>query len=374
MKRCAAELGFNTKEQMLSLRDLDPGEFYAYGPAISKTVQKVKIGAVQTTHPDSSKMGAKIGVKVVPASAKVKKALAALADLPQEVEEEANTMKALQEQLRAAKGEITALRKVKEPIPHPVAQVDLTAIKNQVAKRDKEWARVVDGWASYAGRLVGRLMRVGDMIRNELEKEPPKTLPEFIMPTVKSDSVAKTTGNSGDTRDRTPLRASGMTYDKVYSADPVLGKELPEGERKILIAIAGTPAGMSRTELTLLTGYRRSTRNAYIQRLAQKGYVQISGEIVKPTQEGIDALGSDYEPLPVGRDLLEHYLKTLPDGERRVLQVVNDAQTAVSRNYISDVTKYQKSTRNAYIQRLVARKILRIPAPEMVELSESLHD
>ena len=40
MKRCAAELGFNTKEQRLSLRDLEPGEFFAFGPAIGKTVRK----------------------------------------------------------------------------------------------------------------------------------------------------------------------------------------------------------------------------------------------------------------------------------------------------------------------------------------------
>src|SRR5579872_2937320 len=34
MKRAGEELGFTTKEQMLSLRDLEPGEFYAFGPAL----------------------------------------------------------------------------------------------------------------------------------------------------------------------------------------------------------------------------------------------------------------------------------------------------------------------------------------------------
>src|ERR1043166_7357528 len=40
-KRAAEELGFTTREQILSLRDLEPGEFYAFGPAISRDVTKM---------------------------------------------------------------------------------------------------------------------------------------------------------------------------------------------------------------------------------------------------------------------------------------------------------------------------------------------
>ena len=52
MKRSGDELGFINKKQFLSLRDLKDGEFYCYGPAISNKVIKIKIGEVETTHPE----------------------------------------------------------------------------------------------------------------------------------------------------------------------------------------------------------------------------------------------------------------------------------------------------------------------------------
>ncbi|HOJ19567.1 MAG TPA: zonular occludens toxin domain-containing protein, partial [Ignavibacteriaceae bacterium] len=42
MKRASEELGFTRKEDMLSLRELDAGEFYAFGPAISNRIIKFK--------------------------------------------------------------------------------------------------------------------------------------------------------------------------------------------------------------------------------------------------------------------------------------------------------------------------------------------
>jgi DNA helicase HerA-like ATPase len=79
MKRAADELGFTSREQMLSLRALKPGEFYAFGPAISDDVQKVTVGEVQTTHP---KAGSRSLTKVVPPTEGIKKILGKLDDLP----------------------------------------------------------------------------------------------------------------------------------------------------------------------------------------------------------------------------------------------------------------------------------------------------
>lgn len=56
-KRAAEELGFTTKEDAISLRNLAPGEFYAFGPTMSETVEKITVGPVETSHP---KAGARI--------------------------------------------------------------------------------------------------------------------------------------------------------------------------------------------------------------------------------------------------------------------------------------------------------------------------
>jgi chromosome segregation and condensation protein ScpB len=130
---------------------------------------------------------------------------------------------------------------------------------------------------------------------------------------------------------------------------------LAAGERKILVAIAQND-GADREQLTVLTGYRKSTRDAYIQRLQAKGFVTTSGRSVVMTQEGIDALG-DYERLPTGERLREYWLARLPEGESKILTIVCHAwPNAIARDDID--AGYQKSSRDAYIQRLAAKKLV----------------
>jgi hypothetical protein len=84
----------------------------------------------------------------------------------------------------------------------------------------------------------------------------------------------------------------------------------------VLTAIAQQgDAGAERDQLTILTGYKRSTRNAYIQRLQSRGYVNVEGDRITVTDAGEDALG-DYERLPTGEALQAFWLGRLPEGER----------------------------------------------------------
>lgn len=51
VKRAAEELGMSKSDAMQTLRALDDGEWFAFGPALSRTILKLKVGAVVTTHP-----------------------------------------------------------------------------------------------------------------------------------------------------------------------------------------------------------------------------------------------------------------------------------------------------------------------------------
>lgn len=134
---------------------------------------------------------------------------------------------------------------------------------------------------------------------------------------------------------------------------------LPKGERMCLAAIAQRQdAGITRQHLTVITGYKRSTRDAYLQRLREKGMIDQSGERIVPTDIGIDALG-DFAPLPTGEALQEHVLGTLPEGERAVLSILIPAYPeGLDRDSISEATGYKRSTRDAYIQRLSTRELI----------------
>jgi hypothetical protein len=57
--------------------------------------------------------------------------------------------------------------------------------------------------------------------------------------------------------------------------------------------------------------------------------------------------------------LREHVLGYLPEGERRVLALLIDHYpNAVGRQQIDNATSYQRSSRDAYLQRLGARELV----------------
>lgn len=147
------------------------------------------------------------------------------------------------------------------------------------------------------------------------------------------------------------------------------GASLPKGERAVLIAAAQHPAGCTRELISIVTGYKRSSRDAYIQRLREKEYIfqpshhgGAHGGAVEATTAGILALG-DFERLPTGAALREHWLAELPQGEGLVLStVVNAYPDPVSRDVIGMVTGYKRSSRDAYIQRLRTRQLVKTDA------------
>jgi mRNA-degrading endonuclease RelE of RelBE toxin-antitoxin system len=154
--------------------------------------------------------------------------------------------------------------------------------------------------------------------------------------------------------------------------------DLPRGERAVLIAAAQHPEGVGRQQLTVLTGYKRRTRDAYVQRLRERGYVLQAptalGDRIQATAAGISALGSDFEPLPTGAALREHWLETLPEGERRILDLLLRAYPDdIERRAIDEATQYQRRTRDAYLQRLRARELIET-AGTAVRATDKLFD
>lgn len=141
----------------------------------------------------------------------------------------------------------------------------------------------------------------------------------------------------------------------------VNGSGLGPGERKILIATGQYEGGINRSQLTVLTGYKRSSRNTYISRLAQRGLVSTEGDRVTITDAGIAELGHDYDPLPVGKALRERLLNELPPGEKKILEVLLYAYPAtVDREELSERTGYQRSSRNTYLSRMTAREVIEV--------------
>jgi hypothetical protein len=121
-KRAGDELGFLSQKDSLTLRNLKPGQFYAFGPAIGEEVELAQIGQVKTTHP---KAGHRIGNRKTAPTEKVKAALAKLVDLPKEAEEEARDRASLEKQVRELKHQLRQ---------RPAGEVDPQTLEKAVSK------------------------------------------------------------------------------------------------------------------------------------------------------------------------------------------------------------------------------------------------
>ncbi len=104
--RAAKNLGMKaTAETFRTLANLEPGEFFAFGPALSKQVVRVRSGAVITTHPTAGHRA----TAPTPAPAKVKQMLAQFRDLPKEVAKEVDELEALRARVRTLEADKSGL-------------------------------------------------------------------------------------------------------------------------------------------------------------------------------------------------------------------------------------------------------------------------
>lgn len=129
------------------------------------------------------------------------------------------------------------------------------------------------------------------------------------------------------------------------------------GETKILKAIAQHRDGVTREQLSVLTGYKRSSRDTYVQRLRAVGYVHQEGDILQATASGIAALGEEFEPLPTGAALREYWSQELPEGEKRLLEAITACWPSWVDRDLLDVG-FKRSSRDTYLQRLAARRLI----------------
>ncbi len=130
MKRASEELGFSSRAQSHELRELDPGEFFAFGPAISKEVIRTRIGQVETKHPKTGQRG-KIS-KPAPTS-RVKEVLAKLTDLPKEAEEQIRDNATLTAKVRELERELKS--KDSKAIPKKDLEKAEKQIENNLKKQ-----------------------------------------------------------------------------------------------------------------------------------------------------------------------------------------------------------------------------------------------
>jgi uncharacterized protein len=137
------------------------------------------------------------------------------------------------------------------------------------------------------------------------------------------------------------------------------GVSLPPGELAVLKAAAMWQDGVARDQLSVLTGFKRSTRDAYISRLKPKGFIDdVNGKLVA-TQSGIDALGDQFERLPTGHALRQFWRDRLPPGEKAIFEIlIAVSPDSIRRDELDARTGFKRSTRDAYLSRMASKRLV----------------
>ena len=263
--------------------------------------------------------------------------------------------------LKAKIAELERALKAKPAAAGKTKTVEVPTVPKKVA----EFIGTLPGALIDLVGLAEELRKTAIDIKHEGDRLNAKVLPKVKIADVERPHANGVAMSKLDLANRFSRRIMGTPNDSdvdagfAFATAPAPGDlKLGSGERAILTACAQHDGGCTRQQLTVLTGYKRSTRDAYIQRLYAKSLITI-GDRINTTPAGMAVLGDDFELLPTGAALLAHHLRRLPEGERKILQVVAAKYPAeADREMLTEHTGYKRSTRDAYIQRLAAKELV----------------
>lgn len=328
----ADQLGFTPKEATEKLQRIKPRHFWGFGPALADEPVLFRVGDVETTmvKPGQAK------VMTPPPPEAMREILAGLAVEPlrTEASNEGQNLKETDEALKAKDNQIERLNK---------DIGELTVDRNH-------WRET----AEIRGALIERARSA---LQSDVELEN-KVLNQS---NAKAGDEARGKGNievpQAEPVSRPVAGRSATATSEIM--DVTAGETtLSPGEKVILTAACQYPQ-INRDQLSVLTGYKRSSRNTYITRLKSKGLVSINGSSINPTDDALRALGGDYQPLPTGHELQSYWLDRLSPGENAILKVLIRAYPkSIARADLDDLTKYKRSSRNTYITRLKSRRLV----------------
>jgi Helicase HerA, central domain len=325
-----------------SLRELEPGNFYVFGRAITKERTLFKVTKPKTHH-DSMVGGLKGIYEPPPPSEKLKTLLAKLGDLPKEVEAKARTEKQLREENQALRTQLGQARRQAEIIadlraklaqsaskvaPGPVTKevkVEVPVIREAELKRLEKIADKMSdlsGRVSELGKGIG--LHLADLVdrAHRLGKAPPLAAPkphrgfrgEPVPPLHLRPAPPV----------RTPKNAPERSIESSDAGDPLSNPQLRQ-----LQGLAELEAvGIKRVPRKMLAGWlglklSGSFKNNFMN-LRQRGLVDYADQDLVLTDAGRQAAPSP-ELEVTNAAVLERCCKALSGPQEKQLRYLHQA-------------------------------------------------
>jgi hypothetical protein len=335
LKRASDILGFSGRSEWATLRDLEAGQWFAFGPAFAhRGIEKFTGSRATTTHP---KPGERHKLKPPAPSRSILKVAPELQALKVAVAAE-------QDEIVRLRAENKELRSRRSPVA-AAAPVDTT--RHVLAGREDVLRMVEPAVASVLAARTYAFEAMSVAVA-EAKHQMELTLKDLVqatsrknygVPRVSNGTNGKSTPAPASLRKQqtrpalhpTDAKRMGEIKTKIRAdagiADPALGRG---GMRRLMVVIAQHPEGVERTTLGLLAQIpmKGGTFSTYMGRLRSYGWVRDEGTRMFATDAGIAALG-EFEPLPTGADAARYWLDWCGrGGQRRILEVLLEAGPA----------------------------------------------
>ena len=341
MKRASEELGFTSKQQYLSLRDLDAGEFFAFGPAISKKIVKLKVGDVHTTHPT---IGSKMNIKVAPPTDKVKKAIQKLGDLPEAAYKEAHT---IAEHIAVSNELRRELRVASQGVPSQ-ERIDIE-VKRALAIKERETQKDQIEFQKQLDYVFKSLERINIICHKVLEKPMPEP-----RTSIKEQSI-----------NFIPIVSKEKSVPIVMSVLPNDTKSLTGGALRMLkVLVSRYPMALSKTQLATFSRLspRSGTFNTYLSLLKSKEFILVEKGLFTASPLGIDEIGEIPNPPQTNGEIIEMWQGILKGGARRMFDVLSECYPeALTKEELGERTNLSpgSGTFNTYLSMLRGNALIK---------------
>ncbi len=303
-KRASEELGFTSKEDERSLRQMEAGHFYGFGPAISKEIIKIKIGNVMTTHPEPGKI-----VEPVQTPKNIQKILKNVIDLPKEAEEEAKTKEDLKRSVTELKRHIRVLEHNKaSPI---VDEKSIEIAKNQAFKQAEISFRKESQSLQKTINIQNKKFQDIATVLGKNITLPKPEIPQIINVVEKQES--KPIPN--------PERNIRKVIPRIGLTD--IGP-LRKGAMQILGWLCGSyPNPLSKQRIATLSGFsaKGGTFNTYLSELKRNGWVT-GNDSLTATEDGLKQVTNPPE-IPSGEELLNLWASKFRVGAAKLLRIIH---------------------------------------------------
>lgn len=356
VKRANDELGFNTTDKQHRLRNLIPGEFYAFGPAFDQRigtlgVMSVKIGKVTTTHP---KAGHSRALEAPAPSRRLAAVLGKeLADLPKQAQEEYASVVVLKKQVSEQKQEIARLMR-EGPKARPV--IDEARVRAMTDKAVKLVERDYEVRLRQADSIIRTYHQSMASVVKLVRAFDTTQLPSFLLPKRKDTRDMQWTAKEmqeivdqsfGVKRKPIPITAQeiamrhGPTRADARREATVNGEvALRRGALSILSElVARQPAGYTRSQVATLVGMasRGGTFLTYISDLRRTGCIEERDGLVYATPAGVERIGGEIPSPKTHEEVMSTWSKALRKGALNMLEhVVSCNAHGVTRDSLAE--------------------------------------